>query len=222
MTENTIKIIEEYSKQATVKVPAHGYTHLDHVRNWALKIAKEEGFEDLQMVEAAALLHDIGLPFAEKVNMHGEVGAKIASDFLRKNNLFDEGKIEEIAHAIKYHNSNKKVDGKLLAILRDADMIDLFGAVGLMRCIIYRGSNPEYNILNIKGDTWQADSRYFNEMFDKGKEIRTSVIDHINFNISCFDNLNTETAKEIAKPLVEYMKQYILQFESEIKKGYGK
>ncbi len=222
MTENAIKIIEEYSKQATVKVPAHGFSHLDHVRNWALKIAKEEGFEDLQMVEATALLHDIGLPFAKKVSMHGEIGARMASDFLRKNNLFDENKIEEIAHAIRHHNSNKKIDGKLLAILRDADMIDLFGAVGLMRCIINRDSNKEYNPLNVKGDAWQADSEYFDKRFDEGKKTGDNVIDQINFQISCWNNLNTETARKIAKPLIEYMKQYVLQFESEIKKAYGR
>ena len=155
------------------------------------------------------------------IQNYGEIGAKMASEFLRKNNLFSEEKIEEIAHAIKHHNSNKKFDGKLLAILRDADMLDLFGAVGLMRGVVYRSSNQEYNPLNVRGDAWQRDSKYFNR-FNEGKETGDYIIDHINFQITCFDNLNTETARKIAKPLIEYMKQYILQFESEIKKGYNK
>jgi len=36
------------------------------------------------------------------------------------------------------------------------------------------------------------------------------------FQISYYDNLHTETAKRLAKPFVEYMKEYVVQLEQEI------
>ncbi|MCK5177152.1 MAG: HD domain-containing protein [Candidatus Aenigmarchaeota archaeon] len=216
MEINKINKIENYAKEKMTPVSVHNYLHIDRVRNWALKIAKKEGFKDLEIVEVVALLHDIGKPISKKESMHGEIGAKRASEFLNKNNFFDEQKTKEIAYAIRHHNSNKKVDGKLAVILRDADMMDLFGAIGIMRCIAWRASSQEYNPQNIKGNTWGAKPEYFDRRFNEGKNTGNYILDQLNFQISCYDNLNTQTAKKFAKPLVEYMKNYIIQFECEV------
>ena len=213
---NKIKDIENYAREKMTQVSVHNYMHIDRVRKWALKIAKNEGFEDLEIVEAAALLHDVGKQVSKKESMHGEIGAKMASEFLRKNNFFDEQKTKEIVYAIRHHNSNRKIDGKLALILRDADMLDLFGAIGIMRGIAHNASNQEYDPQNIKGDTWGAKPEYFDTRFDEGKNIGKYLVDQLNFQISCYGNLNTATAKKYAKPLVEYMKNYIVRLECEV------
>ena len=46
-----------------------------------------------------------------------------------------------------------------------------------------------------------------------------TIIDQINLQIHYYDNLTTGTAKRLAEPLVKYMKDFILQLESEILSG---
>jgi hypothetical protein len=42
------------------------------------------------------------------------------------------------------------------------------------------------------------------------------IIDQVNFQISFYGELCTETAKQMGKPLVEFMKAYVIQLDSEI------
>lgn len=196
---------------------AHDFKHVERVKNWALQIASKEGFEDLEVVEISALMHDIGLTQAEKRSMHGEVGAEMAAKFL--NNLLEQQRIDDICNAIKYHNKNRDGEGKLLKILRDADMMDLFGAVGVMRAFTSKSSKPEYDGADVKSTTWQMTAGDFDKRFDAGIGIGNFIVDQINFQISCYDNLSTNTARQFAKPLVEFMKDYIKQLDAEITDG---
>ncbi len=66
MHSNRIERIEQHARDIMAKIApdmaiAHDWKHIDRVRRWALRIAQQEGFDNLEMVEAAALLHDIGL-----------------------------------------------------------------------------------------------------------------------------------------------------------------
>ena len=219
MPKSKIQQVENYVKRTMTKVIAHNFKHVDRVRNWSLQIAQEEGYQDLETIEVTALLHDIGLLYVEESSMHGPIGAQTATRFLKENGLFAEEKIKEIANAIRYHSSPRDGSGKLLEILRDADMMDAFGAIGIMRAFTSKSSKPEYNPENVKSDTWEITSRGFNQRFDKGLGIGDYIIDQINFQISYYDNLSTETAKQLAKPLVEFMKNYIIQLENEINQG---
>ena len=51
---------------------AHNYGHVDRVRHWAVKIAQTEGYVDSEMVQTAALLHDIGLAYVTERRKHGD------------------------------------------------------------------------------------------------------------------------------------------------------
>jgi uncharacterized protein len=235
---NLITIIETYvNKVMNLKhgdlMIAHDYKHVDRVRNWALTIAKSEKFKDLEIVEIAALLHDIGLgqmsKGTERKN-HGLVGAEIAREFLKSNsNLFSD-QIELIADAITYHSlaplivtqhlntlSNK---GVLLEIIRDADNLDAFGAVGIMRAFTSKYYLPDYNPQNIKGIAWGLSGDGFQDKFgfeSPGEQIPVSnIIDQINQQIRYYDHLHTKTARRLAEAPVQYMKDFVLQLEYEI------
>lgn len=133
---------------------AHDWKHVDRVRGWALRIAMGERIQDLEPVEAAALLHDIGLTRVqvEDRGQHGQVGAEMASLFLRDGQLFPEEEIDLIVDAIRWHNAARG-GGRLGEILRDADKLDALGAVGLMRAFTSKHAEPEYAPPDVKGDT---------------------------------------------------------------------
>jgi hypothetical protein len=104
----------------------------------------------------------------------------------------------------------------LLNILRDADMLDGLGAFGILRCIKPMAADPDYDPENIKGETWGMGVEDFNKRMDSGMGAGTYIIDHMNFQISWYGNMATETARKFAKPLVDFMKGYIQQLELEV------
>lgn len=228
--------IEEYVKDTFVKAEqnndltiAHDYKHVDRVRNWALRIAKKEEYQDLEIIEIAALLHDIGLHYLQKKDnrgKHGEVGAEIAIKYLTENSNLSEKQINNITTAIKYHSASlSKVntilkncgdDSVLIRIIRDADTIDAIGAIGLMRAFTSKAALPEYDPLNIKGVTWGLSSKEFDKRFEEGLGIGKYIVDQINFQISYYDNLLTESGRQFAQPLVQFTKEFLIQLESEI------
>lgn len=213
--KNTIKIIEQFAKQSLTKT-AHDFKHVDRVRYHALKIAKKEHFKNLPIVIASALLHDIGLPRVRLAKNHGKVGAQLAKEFLTKHHLFNNNEIAKIYYAIKNHNTNIKMPGQLLAIIRDADMLDALGNIGIVRAFTSKSHLPDYNPQKIKGETWELTNKDFDKRFAKKLGVGPTIIDQINFQISFYNNLNTKTAKEIAKPLVKKMRKFILGLEKEI------
>ena len=249
MSSLHISQVESYVKETmansgtSILVVGHDFKHVDRVRNWALRIAKGEGFQNLELLEIAALLHDIGLPCtsAEALrHLHALIGAEMAADFLAKNNLAMDEERDTVVHAIRYHNaapsavpgltaedredrvlawsdvSTLSERSALLRILRDADALDAIGALGLMRAFTSKSFKPEYDPANVRGDTWGLSSDGFDERFAEGLGIGDYIVNQINFQISYYDNLITEAAREIARPLVEFMKSFVLQLEAEI------
>lgn len=221
MAQSTILEIERFVIESMdtpfapdLKV-AHDFKHVDRVRGWALQIAAREGFENRGLVEATALLHDIGLVYVEQRCQHAQVGAEIAAQFLRERKLFDEQEADAICHAIRCHSSPGG-GGILGEILRDADKLDAIGAAGIMRAFTSKYAKPEYAPRNVKGDTWEMTMQEFEGRFAEGQGIGDHIIDQVNFQISFYGALETETAKEIGRPMVEFMGAYVIQLEAEI------
>jgi uncharacterized protein len=221
--EERIQRIESYVKRSmsTVTAPdlriAHDYQHVDRVRRWALRIASGEAIQSTDVLEAAALLHDIGLTrvTVEQRGQHAQMGAGIAGQFLREHRMFREDEIEIITDAIRCHSSTRG-GGRLGEMLRDADKLDALGAVGLMRACTSNYAKPEYDPQDVKGDTWEMPMTGFEARFASGKGVGGHIIDQINFQIRFYDGLHTETAIQLGKPLVEFMRAYVLQLDSEI------
>ena len=224
MAIDRIRQIEDYVRQTIEGVAdndhkiAHGWRHVDRVRRWALLIAKSEGAADLELLEAAALLHDIGLAHVGQRSQHAQVGAKVAAAFLQERQLFSEQETDLIVDAVRNHNALGGVS-PLATILRDADILDMLGAVGVMRAFTSKYANPEYDPRNVKGETWGMTTQDVDRRFAEGKGIGQYIVDQINFQASCYGNLRTETARRVAAPLVEYMRGFLIQLEAEIRSG---
>ena len=45
-----------------------------------------------------------------------------------------------------------------------------------------------------------------------------TIVDEINMQIHYYDNLNTAAAQRLAEPLMQYMKNFILELEDEVLK----
>jgi hypothetical protein len=131
--------------------------------------------------------------------------------------LLSKEAINEIYYAIKHHNTNQKKPGTLLAILRDADMLDAMGIIGLMRAFNSKAHLPDYDPKNIKGVTWKFRNIDFDKRFAKKLGVGPTIIDQINFQISFFDNLNTKSARMLAKPLIDDMKKFVMKLDKTLK-----
>jgi hypothetical protein len=61
----------------------------------------------------------------------------------------------------------------------------------------------------------------FTRRFTTRVGVGTYIVDQLNFQLSCYDNLQTTKAKQLAEPLVIFMRAYIVQLEQEIRAGRG-
>jgi HD superfamily phosphodiesterase len=212
--EQIIRKIEQFSKQKMWFIPAHDYEHADRTRNRAIKIAKWEWYNHLLNVEIAALLHDIWFSTDKQAKWHGKRWSQITHKFLSELAL-DEKSINEICYAIQHHDSNHNWEGKLLEILRDADRMELFGTIGISRALQSIPNHTLFNYNYPKWETWEYGSKDFDHRFAEWKGKWITVVDQLNFQVSCFDDMHTETWKKLAKSLVEIIKDFIKWIEKE-------
>ena len=218
---HSIPLVENYVRATMTQFMnpdlrlAHDYSHVDRVRHWAVHIAEQEGYPHTEYAEAAALLHDIGLAFVTHRKEHAAVGAVNAAAYLRAHSGYSAQAITAIAEAIDAHNSLSG-GGELGAILRDADMLDLFGPVGIMRACVAQYATQPYDQEAITGTTWGLTSAQFTQRFRNGQGVGPTIMDSLNFHLSCGDNLTTQTAKQLALPLLAYTRSYMVAFAAQV------
>ncbi|HIC99201.1 MAG TPA: HD domain-containing protein [Pyrodictiaceae archaeon] len=123
----------------------HGLGHVLRVFCLATCIAVIEG-ADLEVVAAAALLHDIGRLVEKYVNVHHAlISANVASELLNAIG-FPEHKIDAVKRAILAHSYSLGFTPKSIeeCCVSDADKLDALGAIGVYRTIatnILRGNS---------------------------------------------------------------------------------
>jgi len=195
---------------------AHDFDHAVRVRNWALKIAQSEGYEDLDIVEIAALFHDIGFSKTRNWNSHAKIGAQMAIEFLKKEKLFSSKQVSLIKKTIEKHNLRSKTQNKLLGILRDADMLDMVGAVGIVRTFISQHKRKAYDIDNIRGKLWMSSYNNAYRHYSFGNGAGETIVDQLNFQQHCLSEMSTKYARRVAKNFCKYMSKFILQLEREL------
>ncbi len=104
--------------------------HAIKVHGFAKSIGELEGIagEKLDMLEAAAVLHDIGIKESERkysssVGKYQEIeGPPVARDILKEFDL-DSEFIERVCYLIGNHHSYDKIDGLDFQILVEADFL---------------------------------------------------------------------------------------------------
>lgn len=151
MKKCVYQLLENYMI-ACMTDSAHDKEHVYRVLYNALSIANAEELVDYDILIAACLLHDIGRKdqFENPGLDHAEAGAEKAYDFLLKNH-FSEESASKICGCIRTHryrsdNPPASIEAK---ILFDADKLDVTGAIGIARTLLYKGhlSEPLYSLL---------------------------------------------------------------------------
>lgn len=129
--------VETYAKEQMAKLGVQGWPHVRRVQRLCLKLSSEVKEVDSEVVEVAALVHDIG-KFAERENNavdHGSVSADMAEKFLNSIK-FDKERMAAVCHAIRVHTHRAEPHSVEAKILHDADFLDKMGSVGVATLFI--------------------------------------------------------------------------------------
>jgi uncharacterized protein len=144
MLPSTIKNISsamitiEQARQFYGDDPVHDFDHILRVLALTERIGVAEG-ADLEVLRAAALLHDVGRDEAEALGQdHAEYAAKRAREILADS---PSEKVEAVVKAIVAHRFRTGPPPATLEgrVLFDADKLDAIGAIGIARAFAYSG-----------------------------------------------------------------------------------
>jgi uncharacterized protein len=191
--------------------PAHDFQHIIRVYKNAEMISKQEESVDLDIVLAAALLHDLVVypKGSSKTINSADDSAEIAKKILLEYKDYPREKIEKVADAIRTHSYSKRLvpetfEGK---ILQDADRLDAIGAIGIARTFSVGGS--ENRSLYNPTDPFYESERQLDDM--------QWTLDHIKKKLMILKNsMYTKTAKKIAEERTEFMELFLNQLRKEI------
>jgi len=205
--QNTINFVKQQLENAE---SGHNWFHMERVYNNALLIAQEETC-DLEVVQLAALLHDI----ADSKFHDGDetVGPKTARAFLELENVAEESinHVVAIIENISFKGGNfeKKFTSKELEIVQDADRLDAIGAIGIARTFNYGGyKNREIYHPEIAPNLNMSKEEY--------KNSTAPTINHFYEKLLLLkDKMNTETGKKIAQQRHDFMITFLEQFYNE-------
>jgi len=207
--------LREKAKSYSEEGGSHDFSHTERVYNLAIKISEGENV-DLDIVKAAALLHDIARKKEDenKCICHADEGARMAPIILKEMN-FPEEKISKVAYAIKIHRHSSDIIPKTkeAAVIQDADRLDALGAITIARMFSTGGKNnrplykPEIAIPSLK------------EVYKKNQV--TSTIHGFYEKILKItpETFKTAKAKEIAKERYKFVQEFLERF---IKEWEGK
>jgi len=130
--------IEEARAYYPADDPAHDFDHVLRVLATALRLAELEG-ADAAIVQAAALLHDVGRAQERAKGLdHAEESARRAREILAS---LPAARVDAVAEAIASHRfRNTRIPVSLEArVLYDADKLDSIGAIGVARAYAIAG-----------------------------------------------------------------------------------
>ena len=178
MDKKTFSFIENYMLSC-MQDSAHDKEHIYRVLYTALNIAKTEASVNYDVLICACLLHDIGRKeqFENPQVCHATAGSEKAYHFLTENG-FDSAFAEHVKSCIKTHRFRKNAPPESLEakILFDADKLDVTGATGIARTLIYEGAvnEPLYTLSadgQISSGEEDTAASFFHEYHYKLKKI---------------------------------------------------
>ena len=209
-SEKIKKIAKSYFEELDKEDFSHGFSHVERVTKLALRIGEKEQ-ADLEVLETAGLLHDIGRKAEDQgeIEDHAEESAKLAGGIL-KGIGFPKDKINNVCASIRTHRYNPEKPAASLEakILQDADRLDALGAVDIARVIGSKLQSEKY------GGPIYIDKAYRGE-----EDVDTSAIHYLIYKSRNPkrkpESFNTKTGKKLAKDRYDYMLKFIDRFIKE-------
>ncbi len=185
----------------------HGFDHVERVLRMAKLISKKEG-GDMEIIEAAALLHDMARTKEDKNERldHAAEGARMAKTYLKKIS-FPKNKIGKVVHCIAVHRFSRGKKPEIIEakIIQDADRLDALGAIIITRVLSYGALHglPVYDpkIKPLKKYTGMK-ATAINHFYEKILKIIPS-------------SFYTKTARKIAKQRYDFVVKFLDQFKKE-------
>lgn len=188
---------------------AHDIGHLRRVWANAQSIAQAEGGADIEVLLAAAFLHDaVNLPKSHPDRARAaRLSADHAAAFLPGTG-FPPGKIAAVAHAIAAHSFSAGLAPETpeARILQDADRLEALGAIGLARM---------FHVAGQMGAALfdPADPLALNRALDD----RRFSLDHLEVKLfPVAEAMQTATGRAIAAERAEWMASFRTRLLSEI------
>ena len=190
----------------------HAFDHVERVYHMAERLAVPEG-ADLEIVRAAALLHDTGetTPGAEERASHHFAAADFAAQVLGEEGWPSE-RIAAVQHCIRAHRfrDNREPPATIEAkCLFDADKLDVLGAIGVARAVAYA---------TLAGQpVFARPSAHFLQSGEKEPGEPHSAYHEYLFKLCKIkDRLFTPTARALAADRDAYIKEYFEQLQAEL------
>jgi uncharacterized protein len=194
--------------------PVHDFEHVLRVYHMAERLALAEG-ADLEIVRAAALLHDAqgsapGGDASERANHHHS-SSDFAASILRSEGWAQE-RINAVQHCIRAHRFRDQSEPPQTLeakVLFDADKLDVVGAIGAVRTIIYA-------VLDGK-PVYSQPSDHFRQTGQEEPGEQHSSYHEFIFKLSKIkDRLFTPTARSLAEARHAYLVGFYEELRAEM------
>lgn len=191
----------------------HDWWHIYRVWNNAKLISSHYSDIDHQVIELAALLHDI----ADWKDHQGDfdIGPKTARIWLERFDDVPKDQIDDICHIIRHISfkgahavqEDLSLEGK---IVQDADRLDAIGAIGIARTFAFGGSRG-----NLMYDPNISPEEHDEHSYVHNKKPSTTINHFYEKLLLLKDRMNTTYGREIAEHRHQFMELYLKQFYGE-------
>jgi uncharacterized protein len=191
--------------------PVHGFDHIQRVYRMAERLARAEG-ADLEIVRAAALLHDAEGPLTgDSRSDHQLASAEFAREILAAEGWPDE-RIEAVQHCIRAHrfrDDREQPETIEAKVLFDADKLDAIGAIGAVRVIAYA-------VLDTQNLFVRPSEQFVRTGEKESGEPHTPYHEHL-FKLSKLKGrMFTQTGREFAQARHDYLDTFFAQLHAEL------
>ena len=191
-----------YNYSTSKPYNTHHIDHIIRVHKLCIKIAETEK-ANIFILEAAAILHDLGRFLDDKEDIHEIKSAEKAKEILNNLNI-DNNTILLICDAILSHRYSKGIIPKTIEgkILQDADKLDALGAIGIARVLCHKPNQPLYDLNSDKNDFENQSGFALYHFYEK-----ILKLDKL---------LYTQKAKEIAKERIAFTQTFLDELKEEV------
>ena len=207
ISENIAKAVRQYHSGAE---SGHGWWHIERVMKTAMLIQRAEGYGNPQVVEIAALVHDVG---DYKLTGSGD-DSTMVKRILDESGLSEEI-ISKVLYIHKFISFRSSLKGSVertpeLDIVQDADRLDAIGAIGIARAFSFGGSRGS--------EIYVPDEKPMKiDSFESYRRSGSNVINHFYEKLLTLKNrMNTATGAAMAADRHQFMELYLEQFYKEL------